>query len=88
MSAGATLIEMPAERGGPTPSKRAQHGALLHAQPGMLLNEVLTLRVEDIGHLHGGPVHGAVGLCRSRERRIPGDRGTCICSNGFGAAWR
>ena len=86
MSAGATLIEMAAERGGPTPSERAQHGALLHAQPRMLLDEVLTLRVEDIGHLHGGPAQGGVGLCKSRERRIPGDRGTCICSNGFGAA--
>ena len=88
MSASAALIDMPAERGGSTPRQRAEDGPLLHAEPRMLVEEVLTLRVEDIGHLHGGPAHGAVGLYKSRERRIPGDRGTCICSNGFGAAWR
>lgn len=37
MSAGATLIEMPAERGGPTPRQRAQHRPLLHTQPRMLV---------------------------------------------------
>ena len=57
MAAGATLIEMPAEGGGPTPHQRAQDGALLHAQPRMPLDKVLTLRAEDIGHLHGGPAH-------------------------------
>ncbi len=67
MSAGATLIEMTAERGGPTPPERAQDGALLHAQPRMPLEEVVALRVEDIGHLHGGPAHGRSGLRNSRE---------------------
>ena len=57
MPAGATPIEMPAERGGPTARDRAEHGPLLHAQPRMLLDEGVTLRVEDIGHLHGGPAH-------------------------------
>ena len=41
MSAGATLIEMAAERGGPTPRQRAEDGPLLHAEPRMLLEEVL-----------------------------------------------
>jgi hypothetical protein len=67
MSAGATLIEMTAERGGPTLLERAQDGALLHAQPWMSLEEVIALRVGDIGHLHGGPVHGRSGLRNSRE---------------------
>jgi hypothetical protein len=67
MPAGAALIEMPAERGGPTPAERAQDGALLDAQPRMLLDEVITVRVEDIGHLHGGPAHGCGGLRKIRE---------------------
>ena len=89
MSAGATLIEMAAERRGPTPSKRAQHGALLHAQPRMPLEEVVTLRVEDIGHLHGGPAHGRSGLRKSRDAtdRRPA-AAPAVCSNGFGAACR
>ena len=57
MSAGAALIDMPAERSGPTPGQRTQDGPLLHAEPRMLVEEVLTLRVEDIGHLHGRPAH-------------------------------
>ena len=51
------IPEMTAERRRPTPPECAQNGALLHAQPRMLLEKVLTLRVEDIGHLHGGPTH-------------------------------
>ena len=88
MSAGVTPIEMAAERGGSTPLERAQHGTLLHAEPRMPLEEVLTLRVEDIGHLHGGPAHGCRWFMQEPRARIPGDGGTCICSNGFGAAWR
>ena len=57
MSAGATLIDMAAERGGPTPRQRTEDGPLLHAEPRMLIEEVLPLRVEDIGHLHGRPAH-------------------------------
>ena len=57
MSAGPALIEMAAERRGPTPLESAEHGALLHAEPRMPLEEVIALRVEDIGHLHGGPAH-------------------------------
>ena len=67
MPAGAALIEMSAERGGPTPTERAQDGALLDAQPRMLLDEVITLRVEDIGHLHGGPTHFWVGFRFRRD---------------------
>jgi hypothetical protein len=67
MPAGAALIEMAAERGRPTPAEGAQDGALLDAQPRMLLDEVSTLRVEDIGHLHGGPAHGCGGLRKIRE---------------------
>ena len=86
MSAGATLIEMPAERGGPTPRQRAQDGPLLHTQPRMLLEEWGTRRVEDIGHLHGGPAHGGGGCRRRRERGSTGGVAMCSCSSGFGAA--
>jgi hypothetical protein len=88
MSAGATLIEMPAERGRPTSRQRAQHGPLLHAQPRMPLEEWGTLRVEDIGHLHGGPAHDCGGLRSRRERGTIGGVATCSCSSGFGAPCR
>ena len=88
MPASATVIEMPAERGGPTPPEGAQDRALLHAQPGMSLEEVVTLRAEDIGHLHGGPLHDWSGFRRRRDRGTTGGVTTCSCSSGFGAAWR
>ena len=88
MSAGAALIDMAAEPGGPTPLKGAEHGALLHAQPRMPFEKMLTLRVEDIGHLHGGPTHDGVGFRKVRDRGSAAGVGTCSCSNGFGAAWR
>ena len=86
MAAGAAVIDMPAERGGPTSRERAQHRALLHTQPRMSCEESITLRVEDIGHLHGGPAHDWGGLRRRRDRGITGGGVTCNCSSGFGAA--
>ena len=90
MPAGAAVIDMPAERGGPTARDGAQHGALLHAEPRMLLDEGVTLRVEDVGHLHRRAAHDCVGFRRSRDRRRTTGVGTCSCSSGFGAAckWR
>lgn len=88
MSAGAALIDMATERGGPTSRERAQHRALLHAEPGMSFEEAVTLRVEDIGHLHGGPAHDCGGFRSSRDRGITGGCATWSCSSGFGAAWR
>jgi hypothetical protein len=86
MTAGAALIDMAAERGGPTPGQRAEDGPLLHAEPRMLVEEGLTLRVEDIGHLHGGPAHDCGGLRRSRDRGITSGGVTHNCSSGLGAA--
>ena len=89
MAAGVTPIEMPAERRRATAGDRAEHGALLRTQPRMLLEEGVTLRVEDIGHLHGGPAHGVlVGLRLSRDRGRTTGAGTCSCSSGLGAACR
>ena len=88
MPAGAALIDMAAERGGPTPGQRAEDGPLLHAEPRMLIEEVLTLRVEDIGHLHGGPAHDSVGFRLRRDRGTTRGGVTCSCSRGVGAACR
>ena len=88
MSAGVTPIEMPTERRGPTARDRPEDGALLRAQPRMLLEEGVTLRVEDIGHLHGRPGHGVPGFRFSRDRGRTTGTGTCSCSKGLGAAWR
>jgi hypothetical protein len=90
MAARVAVIDMTTERGGPTARDRAPHGALLHAEPRMLLDEVITLRVEDIGHLHGGPGHDCAGFRRSRDRWSTTGGTTCRGSSGFGAAskWR
>jgi hypothetical protein len=76
MPAGATVIEMPAEGGRPTSNKCTKHGPLLNTQPGMLLDESITLRVEDIGHLHGGPAHDCGDFRRRRDRGTTGGAGT------------
>lgn len=86
MPAGAALIDMAAERGGPTPGQCAEDGPLLHAEPRMLIEEVLTLREEDIGQLHGRPAHDCGGFRFRRDRGITGGDGTCSCSRGLGAA--
>ena len=88
MPASPALIDVPAEGGGPTPRDRAQHRPLLHAEPRMLVDEVLTLRVEDSGPLPGGPGHGCAGLRSNRDRGRTTGRVTWSCSRGVGAAWR
>ncbi len=90
MPAGATPIEMPAERGGATARNGSQHGSLLHAQPRMLLDEGVTLRVEEIGHLHRRPADAGLGFRFRRDRGRTTGVGTLSCSRGFGAAckWR
>jgi hypothetical protein len=88
MPAGVTPIEMPTQRRGPTARDRAKDRSLLRAQPRMLLEEGVTLRVEDIGHLHGGPAHDSVGFRFRRDRGTTGGAVTCSCASGLGAAWR
>ena len=88
MSAGVTPIEMPTERRGPTARDRSKDRSLLRAQPRMLLEEGVTLRVEDIGHLHRRPAHAGLGFRFSRDRGRTMGVGTCSCSSGLGAAWR
>ena len=68
MAAGVTPIEMAAEGRRATARDRAEDRSLLRAQPRMLLEEGVTLRVEDIGHLHGRPAHDAGGFRSSRDR--------------------
>jgi hypothetical protein len=88
MAAGVALVDMTAERGGSTLGQRAEDGPLLHAEPRMLVEEVLTLRVEDIGHLHRRSAHDCGGFRSRRDRGTTGGGVTCNCSRGMGAAWR
>jgi hypothetical protein len=88
VSAGVTPIEMTPKCGGATARDRPKDRSLLRAQPRMLLEKGVALRVEDIGHLHGGPAHDCGGLRRRRDRGITGGSVTCNCSSGIGAAWR
>jgi hypothetical protein len=88
MPAGVTPVEMTPERRRAAARDGAEHRSLLHTQPRMLLDEDVTLRVEDISHLHGGPRHDRVGFRFRRDCGNAGGRGTCNCSNGFGAACR
>jgi hypothetical protein len=88
MAAGPAPIEMAAECGGPAAGDRAQDRPLLDTQPRMLLDKVLTLRMEDISHLHRGPGHAPVGLRSRRGRASTRGGETCRCSNGCGAACR
>ena len=86
MPAGATRVDVAAKGGGATARDRAEYRSLLHAQPRMLLDEGVALRVEDIGHLHRRPAHAGLGFRFSRDRGRTTGAGTCSCSSGFGAA--
>src|ERR1051326_1613828 len=90
MAAGVTPIEMPPECGGPAARDRPEDGPLLDAEPPMLLEEGVALRVKDIGHLHGRTAHECGGLLSRRDRGSTTGVGTYRCSSGFGAAckWR
>jgi hypothetical protein len=88
MPAGVTPIEMASEGCRATARDRPKYRALLRAQPRMLLDKGITLRVEDIGHLHGGPAHDSVGFRFRRDRGTTGGVVRCSCSSGLGAAWR
>jgi hypothetical protein len=88
MPTGVTPVERAPERGGPTARDGAEHRSLLHAQPRMLLDEGVTLRVADIGHLHRRPGHNGSGLRRSRDRGRTIGVGPGSCSRGFGVACR
>ena len=86
MPAGATGVDVAAKDGGATARDCAEYRSLLHAQPRMLLDEGVALRVEDIGHLHRRPAHAGLGFRFSRDRGRTTGAGTCSCSSGFGAA--
>ena len=88
MPAGVTPVAMAPESSRATARDRAEDGSLLHTEPRMLLDEGVTLRVEDVGHLHRRPAHGVLGFRFSRDRGRTTGAGTCSCSNGLGAAWR
>lgn len=86
LSAGVTPVERATEGGRATARDGAEHRSLLHAQPRMLLDEGVTLRVEDIGHLHRRPAHAGLGFRFRRDRWRTTGVATGSCSRGFGAA--
>jgi len=90
MAARVAMIDMTTERGRPTARDRAQHGALLHAEPRMLLDEVITLRVGGYRHLHGGPGHDSAGFFAAAETGGARPAGDLQLLERFGAAckWR
>ena len=90
MPAGVTPIEMAPERGRATARDRAEHGSLLHAQPRVLREEGVALRVEDIGHLQHRPSHDCGGFRSRRDRGSTTGAGIGHCSSGLGAVrrWR
>lgn len=88
MPAGVTSVDVPTQGGGAAARDRPKDGSLLCAEPRMLLDERVTLRVEDIGHLHGRPAHDCGGFRSSRDRGTTGGGVTCSCSRGIGAACR
>jgi hypothetical protein len=61
-----TGIEVTSERGGAAVLQGAEGLELLEIEArSIAVEEALALNAEDVGHLHGGPVHF---LCRRRER--------------------
>src|SRR5713226_10361176 len=65
----------------------AQHLQMLIAEPRlMLVDEAVTLRVNDVGHLHGGPRHER--FCSFRERFTLSGPEMVIVSKGLTTASR
>ena len=88
MPAGVTPIDVPTQRRRATAGDRAENGSLLRTEPRMLRDEGVTLRVEDISHLHRRPAHAGLGFRFSRDRGRTTGAGTRSCSSGLAAAWR
>src|SRR6266542_626389 len=86
MAAGGTAIEMPAQRGSTTPLDRPQHLDVLRGQPGAVrLDKVLSVLMDDVGHLEGWPGHRC---CFLRDRRTVSGLETAIASSGLATACR
>src|SRR5688572_32956326 len=79
-----TNIGMTAERCGAAPRDRSNNLELLNSQ-GVLVDEVIALCSEDIGHLDGGPAHSPFGL---RRRGFSPRPGMGRASTGFDIACR
>lgn len=69
MTAAWTSIHVTAERRGAARAKRPEHSPLLVAQPGSVsFDEAITLRADDIRHLHARAAHADSGLCNFLDR--------------------
>jgi hypothetical protein len=80
------LVAMPAECRGTAASDRAQYFAMGPMDPAeVAVDEAITLRANDIGHLEEGPSHFFLSL---RERWTPLRLDTSRVSSGLGIACR
>ena len=67
LATSRALIDMTAESRGAATHDGAHHLQLLETDSvSMTVDEVVALRAKDVGHLHGGPVHGLCFLFLDR----------------------
>src|SRR5215813_11710040 len=86
MATAGTAIQVATEGRGAAALDGAQHFELLPRQPGtVVLDEVLAVLLNDIGHLEGGPSHF---FCNFRDRCTVSGLETFIVSSGLGMACR
>ena len=85
MAASGTGIEMAAQGRRAAAGEGPQDSQLLKAQPRDSVEEAVTLRAKDVGHLHGGPVHSGLKPSATGGVRCTGNLNA---SSGFGAACR
>ena len=79
-------IEVTSERGGAAVLQGSEGFELLEIEARSIpVEEALALHAEDIGHLHGGPIHF---LCLRRDRRTVSRGETFRVSSGLGKACR
>ena len=80
-----THVDVSAESGGTATQDGPECLQLLIAEAGLIaFQELVALRTEDVGHLHGGPAHGFSGRRKARRLSSTFDRrrsssGLCTC---------
>ena len=86
MTTLGTGIDVPTQLRRAAAGDGTQHRQLLNGQPRTLFQEVIALRAEYIGHLHGRPAHAGFRFFRKRVSGV--GSGRLICSSGLGVDCR
>jgi hypothetical protein len=82
MAALETHVDVSAKRGAAAAQDGPECLQLLIAEAGLIaFQELIALRTEDVGHLHGGPAHGFSG--RQKARRLSSTLDSVSSSSGF-----